>query len=80
MFRIESHGNSTPHCLPESLRAVNGPVLPPLPPTTAEETTQGKNQVIVLSHAFWQKRFGGSREVIGRTLRGDSESVTVIVA
>ena len=45
---------------------------------TASETKPGNNQVIVLSHAFWQKRFGGSPDVIGRSLRIDSEPVTVI--
>ncbi len=45
---------------------------------TPEETTQGHNQVILLSHPFWQQRFGGSNDVIGRTLRINGESVTVI--
>ena len=45
---------------------------------TGEETQPGRNQVIVLSYAFWQQRFAGSREVIGRTLRIDGEPVTVI--
>jgi len=45
---------------------------------TADECAQGGNQVVVLSHAFWQSRFGGSRDVIGRTIRIDSEPVTVI--
>ena len=45
---------------------------------TAEETQPGRNQVIVLSHAFWQQRFGGNRNVINRTLRVDGESVTII--
>ncbi len=45
---------------------------------TAEETKQGNNQVIVLSHQFWQRRFGGDRSVIGRTLRVDAETVTII--
>jgi predicted permease len=47
-------------------------------PFTAEETQPGKNQVIVLSHAFWQQRFGGDRTILGRTLRLDGENVTVI--
>ncbi|HVU17017.1 MAG TPA: ABC transporter permease [Candidatus Didemnitutus sp.] len=45
---------------------------------TAAETEPGRNQVVVLSHAFWQRRFGGSTDIIGRTLRVDGESVTVI--
>ena len=45
---------------------------------TADETRPGNNHVIVLSHRFWQQRFAGSREVIGRTLRLDGETVTIV--
>ncbi len=45
---------------------------------TREETQPGRNQVIILSHRFWQRRFAGSREIIGQTLRIDGEPVTVI--
>jgi len=45
---------------------------------TAEETQPGKNQVILLSWTFWQNRFGGDRNIIGRVLRLDGESVTII--
>ena len=45
---------------------------------TREETQPGRNQVIVLSYTFWQQRFAGNRDVIGRTLRVDGETVTVI--
>ncbi len=47
-------------------------------PFGGDEYTQGKNQVILLSASFWQNRFGGDREIIGRTLRLDGETVTVI--
>jgi predicted permease len=47
-------------------------------PFAAEETRPGNNHVIVLSHRFWQQRFAGSREVVGRTLRLDGETVTII--
>ncbi|HEV2836362.1 MAG TPA: ABC transporter permease, partial [Pyrinomonadaceae bacterium] len=32
------------------------------------EDTQGKNAVCVISHGMWQRRFGGDRNVVGRTL------------
>jgi len=32
------------------------------------EDTKGKNQVCVISHAFWQRRFGGDPNAVGRTL------------
>jgi predicted permease len=34
----------------------------------AGEDEKGKNQVCVISHAFWQRRFGGDPNVVGRTL------------
>ena len=34
--------------------------------------------VIVLTHAYWQRRFGGDRSVIGRRLLADSAPVEVI--
>ncbi len=43
-----------------------------------EEETPGKDRVILLSHRTWQSRFGADREVIGRTLRLDDQSYTVV--
>ena len=43
-----------------------------------EEFEQGKNQVVILENRFWQSRFGGDPNVIGRTLRVDGDMVTVI--
>jgi hypothetical protein len=43
-----------------------------------EEEQPGKGQVVVLSHGFWQRYFGGSREVIGRTLELNGESNTIV--
>ena len=45
---------------------------------TAEEDQPGRNQVVVLSHDFWGNRFAGASNIVGRTLRLDGESVTVI--
>ncbi|WP_221032034.1 ABC transporter permease [Actomonas aquatica] len=45
---------------------------------TADEAERGRNQVVVLSHRFWQQRYGGDPQVLGRTLRLDGESVTII--
>ena len=33
-----------------------------------EEETPGKNNVCVLSHSFWQQRFGGDPNIVGRAL------------
>ncbi|MEP7273519.1 MAG: ABC transporter permease, partial [Acidobacteriota bacterium] len=34
----------------------------------AEENTPGQNRVIVLSHSFWQRRFGADRNISGKTV------------
>ena len=43
-----------------------------------DETTQGRDDVIVLSHAFWQSRFAGDPKIVGHTVRVDGEPKTVI--
>ncbi|ACB75176.1 ABC transporter permease [Opitutus terrae] len=43
-----------------------------------EEHQPGRNDVILLSYAFWQTRFGGATDVIGRTLRLDGRTTTII--
>ncbi len=37
-------------------------------PFTAEEERAGAGRVAVLGHGFWQRRFGGDRQVVGRTI------------
>ena len=43
-----------------------------------DEAQKGREHVVVLSHALWQSRFGGDRNVIGQTARLDGESYEVI--
>lgn len=45
---------------------------------SAEEFQPGKNQVVLLSYLFWQSRFGGDPGAVGRTMRLDGETVTII--
>ncbi len=44
----------------------------------AEETAEGKGDVIILGHAFWQTQFGGRTDVIGRTVFGNGRPLTII--
>ena len=57
-------------------------VLPALGRTFTPAEQEREEQVVVLSHGLWQRRFGGSRDVIGRTLtlagRVDVEALRVI--
>ena len=43
-----------------------------------EEYEAGKNQVVMLSHGVWQRRFGGDKNIIGKALTLDGEPTTVI--
>lgn len=45
---------------------------------TPEEFEPGKNQVVLLNEAFWRSRFGGDPGIVGRTLRLDGQTVTII--
>jgi hypothetical protein len=45
---------------------------------TEEEGAVGKNQVVVLSDGLWRRRFGADPAVIGRTLRLDTKSYTIV--
>jgi predicted permease len=43
-----------------------------------EDAKPGGNPVLVLSHPFWQRRFGGDSSVIGRTVELNRRSFTII--
>jgi putative ABC transport system permease protein len=45
---------------------------------TADDEQPGRDHVVVLSHAFWQQRFGGRPDAIGRVLRFNGEPYTVV--
>ncbi len=47
-------------------------------PFLPEEGRLGHNNVAVLSHRFWQRRFGGENGVLGRQMVLDGESYTII--
>ena len=43
-----------------------------------EDTTPGGNPVVVLSYGSWQRRFGGDRSAVGRTVSVNGTPFTVI--
>ena len=43
-----------------------------------EEGQKGSDRSVILSHAFWQRRFASARDVIGRTLLLNGEAHTVV--
>jgi predicted permease len=44
----------------------------------AEENVRGNDGVVVLSHGFWQRRFGGDREILGRQMTLDGDPYTIV--
>jgi predicted permease len=42
------------------------------------EDQPGRDEVVVLGHAFWTDHFGGDRDIIGRTVRVDGRPHTVV--
>jgi predicted permease len=45
---------------------------------TPEEDRPGRNHVVMLDYGFWQRRFSGATNIIGRMIRLDGEAVTVV--
>src|SRR6185503_10127819 len=45
---------------------------------TSEEDKRGSDQVVVLSHALWQRRFGGDNGIIGKTINLNGLTHTVV--
>ena len=43
-----------------------------------EDNGPGSPRAVVLSHAYWQRRFGGDPAAVGKTLRIDGGSYTVV--
>lgn len=43
-----------------------------------EEDTPGAETVVLLSHGFWQRQFGGRTDVVDRTIQLDGQTFTVI--
>src|ERR1044072_2833846 len=44
----------------------------------AEEDRPGSDNVVVISHSLWQRRFGSDPSVVGRAVTLNGESVTVV--
>ena len=45
---------------------------------TAQEGQLGSHRVAILSHGIWQRRFAGSRQILGQTVKLNDELYTVI--
>jgi putative ABC transport system permease protein len=43
-----------------------------------EEDAEGKNHVVVLSYGFWQRVYGGARDIVGRSIQLNGEPYQVV--
>jgi putative ABC transport system permease protein len=84
---IYSGGNVTGDGTPERITMGQGtaslfPMLGVQPALgrvfTSEEDQEGHEQVALLTYGFWQRRYGGDSRVLGRTLRIDGRTYTVV--
>jgi macrolide transport system ATP-binding/permease protein len=46
--------------------------------TTEENSAPGRDAVVVLTHGFWQRRFGGDAQVVGSSIKLNGKPFTVI--
>ncbi len=46
--------------------------------TAADDTTPGGHPVVVLSHGYWMRRFGGDPSAVGRTVGVNNEPMTIV--
>jgi predicted permease len=46
--------------------------------TTDENSVPGRDAVVVLSHGFWQRRFGGDAQLVGSSIKLNGKPFTVI--
>jgi predicted permease len=46
--------------------------------TSDEDRAPGASPVVVLSDGYWQRRFGGARDVVGRTITVNGTPLTII--
>jgi putative ABC transport system permease protein len=53
-------------------------IRPALGRTFSPEENRGDHNVVILSHALWQGRFGGDPDIIERLITMDGESVQVV--
>jgi putative ABC transport system permease protein len=45
---------------------------------TADEERAGNDRVILLGHGLWQRRYGGDREIVGKSIRVNAVPYTVV--
>src|SRR5262249_32183348 len=78
-----SHANSTERVKGELVTGNYFDVLGVRPAlgrvfTQADDSNPGGHPLVMLSHTYWQRRFGGEQSIIGRTVEVNSTPLTVV--
>ena len=74
-------GNEPERVMGEAVSANLFPLLgvtPILGRTFSDDEEQQRERVVVVSHALWQRRFGASRDAIGKSVEVDGQTFQVI--
>jgi predicted permease len=45
---------------------------------TADDEIEGRHRVVILSHGFWQRRFGGAPDAVGKTIDLNEETYEIV--
>ncbi len=45
---------------------------------TKEDDTPGSAETVILTYGYWQRRFGGAKDILGRTMNIDAKPTTII--
>src|SRR5688572_6295686 len=45
---------------------------------TADDEVDGRHRVVILSYGFWQRRFGGAQDVVGKTIELSNQTWEVV--
>lgn len=53
-------------------------VAPALGRSFADDDARAGSRVVILAHNFWQSRFGGDRDIIGKTVQLDGDNYTIV--
>jgi putative ABC transport system permease protein len=81
-FRLKTEGGEPADARGQRVTAEFFPVLRVAPvlgrPFTQDDEVEGRHRVAILTHGFWQRRFGGARDVVGRTIELSESSYEIV--
>ena len=71
-FRLKTEGGEPADARAQRISAEFFPVLRVTPMLgrqfTLDDEVEGRHRVALLTYGFWQRRYGGARDVVGRTI------------